>query len=103
MAEAADTESLLQAYGVQYDPLLLAKQRIAFALLFRKYLKQGNLLNGRTLERLGAEPDASDPEYPLIRDCLTQAWNDMEYAVKWNVYKSASSGLPGGCGTCGSS
>jgi hypothetical protein len=88
MSEAAGTESLLQAYTVRYDPMLLAQQRIAFALLFRKYLAQGNLLNSRTLGLLDAAPDESVAEYSLIRDCLTKAWNDMEYAVKWNVYKS---------------
>lgn len=62
MSEAADTESLLQAYGVDFDPLLLAKQRVAFALLFRKYLAQGNLLNSRTLGLLDAAPDESVPE-----------------------------------------
>ncbi|AIQ57934.1 hypothetical protein [Paenibacillus borealis] len=88
MSEAAGTESLLQAYNVQYDPVLLAKQRIAFALLFRKYLAQGNLLNSRTFGLLDAAPDESVPEYSLIRDCLAKAWGDMEYAVKWNAYKS---------------
>lgn len=89
MTHAVDSESLLQAYGVAYDPLLLAQQRIAFALLFRKYLQQRGMLNGVTLERLDAGLDPSNPGYPVIRDCLIRAWKDMEYAVKWNAYKSA--------------
>ncbi|MBW4082659.1 hypothetical protein [Paenibacillus sp. S150] len=101
MSETADTEALLQAYEIDYDPGMLANQRIAFALLFRKYLKENRLLSEATLELLAMEPDKAAPEYEQIRNCLASAWNDMEYAVKWNAYKSAGAGPLGGCGTCG--
>ncbi|ULO05627.1 hypothetical protein H1230_21475 [Paenibacillus sp. 19GGS1-52] len=89
MSSAADTEALLQAYGVAYDPHLLTKQRVAFALLLRKYLQKNNCLDEQILERFDVEPDLSNPTHSLIKVCLESAWNDMEFAEKWNQYKSS--------------
>lgn len=105
MSIPMDSESLLKRFGIAYDPGLLAKHRVMFAMLLRKYFTHYRCNYEEYVEDAVDEAHLHHPSYTLVRSCLATAWAEMEDEERRsNYYRQFGGGCSSGsCGPCASS
>lgn len=102
MLASPDAEALLQGFGIAYDPGLLARHRVMFAIMLRKYLAHYDCMD----EEYAIDPDGGinrdHPKYPLIRSCVATAWSELEDKERRSRFAEQFGGgcSSGGCGPC---
>jgi hypothetical protein len=97
-----EPETLLQAFGVEYDPRLLGRNRIMFSYMLRKYMAHTHCRDESLFEGSENALDRGHPMHSLVRFCVESAWADLADMEK---RKGFADEYGGGCssGDCGSS
>ncbi|MFM9327666.1 hypothetical protein [Paenibacillus mesotrionivorans] len=101
MGESLDSESLLKGFQIGYDPVLLARHRVMFAIQLRKYLAHYDCMHEEFAVGEDGEINRAHPRYGLIRSCVATAWAEIaseERRMKFAEQYGGSCGS-GACST----
>ncbi|MDF2935766.1 MAG: hypothetical protein K0Q90_1139 [Paenibacillaceae bacterium] len=101
MGVSLDSEALLKGFQIGYDPVLLARHRVMFAIQLRKYLAHYECMNEEFAVGEDGEINRAHPRYGIIRSCVATAWAEItseERRVKFAEQYGGSCGS----GSCGS-
>lgn len=103
MGVSLDSEALLKGFQIGYDPVLLARHRVMFAIQLRKYLAHYECMDEEFAIGEDGEINRAHPRYGMIRSCVATAWAEIaseERRVKFAEQYGGSCGS-GGCGSAG--